>query len=165
MKSYQRTDLAIEALSDNELNHPPDGILIETKSYDDAEVVKIKVINKQGEQFSGRKSGAYTTICFDKNSIYVTSERQNISLALSKEITCYIDSASSYINKILVVGLGNKSITADSLGPLTTDKIVPSSPIQNEKANRKYSISTISPGVQGQTGIEALDIIKSLVKD
>ena len=72
----------------------------------------------------------------------------------------YLDIVSRYIkktkiwdkNKILMVGIGNREITSDSLGP----KCVSSTCVNRHlhiinKEEGKYSISAIIPGVMAQT--------------
>ncbi len=64
----------------------------------------------------------------------------------------------------LIVGLGNDSFTADSLGPRVLKNIKANAYL--EKANIKINgtkISCIEPGVLGQTGIDVKTIIKSII--
>ena len=65
--------------------------------------------------------------------------------------------------KILVVGLGNESITPDSLGPLVVKKIDVTSHL-NDK-NIKYEISALIPGVMGKTGLETSEIVKGMINE
>lgn len=60
--------------------------------------------------------------------------------------------------EILVVGLGNRDITPDSIGPRCAERIVATRHI--EGANKK--IAVLSPGVLGQTGIQTAEIIKAV---
>ena len=68
----------------------------------------------------------------------------------------------------MVAGLGNRNITADSLGPKVTDKIVVTRHVKNMKDididERLGNICAIAPGVMGITGIETSEIIKSMLK-
>ena len=77
-----------------------------------------------------------------------------------------------HINKedeILVVGLGNIYVTPDSLGPKVineidvTRHILKHMPEILEEGTR--SVSAISPGVLGTTGMETLEIIEGIVKN
>ncbi len=67
----------------------------------------------------------------------------------------------------LIVGLGNKSSTADSLGPKVVDRVLVTRHLFVLNTNVKEGIrevSAISPGVMATTGIETFDIITSIVK-
>ena len=60
--------------------------------------------------------------------------------------------------KILVIGLGNRNITSDSLGPEVVDNIC-----INISEDKDTGVCTLSPGVMAQTGIETAGIIKGVV--
>ena len=70
----------------------------------------------------------------------------------------------------MVVGLGNKNITPDSLGPKVVDKIVvtrhvkTSEQLKNTVDKRLGTVSAVSPGVMGTTGIETGEILKGLIE-
>lgn len=68
----------------------------------------------------------------------------------------------------LVVGLGNREVTADSLGPLVADEILVTSHIfrlEPENIGDGFRpVSSLVPGVMGNTGIETHEIINSVVK-
>lgn len=66
------------------------------------------------------------------------------------------------IKDILVVGLGNMSITPDSLGPLAINKIEVN---RHKEDDGDYIVSAITPGVMGQTGMESSEIVKAIVDD
>lgn len=65
----------------------------------------------------------------------------------------------SKFKRILVVGLGNKDIFNDSLGPQTIEKLLVSRGL-----NIKPEVCAIAPNVFSNTGIETFDIISSIVK-
>lgn len=61
--------------------------------------------------------------------------------------------------KILVVGLGNKDIYNDALGPLTIEKLIVSRGL-----DIKPEVSVIAPNVFSNTGIETVDLIYAVCK-
>ena len=72
---------------------------------------------------------------------------------------------------VLIVGLGNRGVTPDALGPRVVDNLFITRHIikeygkyafGEEKVNR---ISSIVPGVMAQTGMESLEIIKGIIKE
>ena len=69
--------------------------------------------------------------------------------------------------RVLVVGLGNREITSDSIGPNTCEKILATRHIVGEFSRNLgipnlKSVATIIPSVLGKTGIETAEIIKAL---
>lgn len=72
---------------------------------------------------------------------------------------------------VLVVGLGNRQVTPDALGPYVADQLCVTRHIVKEYG--KYAmgmehvrlISAIVPGVMGQTGMETLEIVKGVVEE
>ena len=72
---------------------------------------------------------------------------------------------------VLVVGLGNREVTADALGPQVVDKLYITRHIINEYGSAAYGnssmhkISSVIPGVMARTGMESEEIIKGIVKE
>lgn len=69
---------------------------------------------------------------------------------------------------VLIVGLGNKDYTPDSLGPKVIDKVDVNYHLKNEKIkkkNIKTYVSAFSPGVMASTGFESSNMIKAIVEN
>ncbi len=72
---------------------------------------------------------------------------------------------------VLVVGLGNRQVTPDALGPYVADNLCVTRHIVKEYG--KYAmgmehaklVSAIVPGVMGQTGMETMEIVKGIVEE
>lgn len=64
--------------------------------------------------------------------------------------------------KVLIVGLGNNMLVADSLGVQTINKIVPN---LSKIVKTNYNLYLLKAGVFGHTGIESADVTKALVKE
>ncbi len=61
---------------------------------------------------------------------------------------------------VLVVGLGNRNVTPDALGPVVIDRINVTRKIYNASG-----ICAIVPGVMAQSGMESTEMIKGIVKE
>ena len=114
---------------------------------------------------------------------YVTIEAPNLSVAdddfhseIAEELSIYLgDFMKKFTDKkeysALVVGLGNRKVTPDALGPYVADNLNVTRHIIKEYG--KYAlgedelnlISAIVPGVMGQTGLETVEIIRGVVKE
>ncbi|MGN0465061.1 MAG: GPR endopeptidase, partial [Lachnospiraceae bacterium] len=68
--------------------------------------------------------------------------------------------------KILVAGLGNREITPDALGPFVVDNLYITRHLLEEGIiSNKKSVSAFVPGVMAQTGIETMELIKTVVRE
>jgi spore protease len=72
---------------------------------------------------------------------------------------------------ILVVGLGNRMVTPDSLGPAVADHMMITRHIVKEFGSYAFgrdkvkSVSAIVPGVMAQTGMESVEIVKGIIRE
>lgn len=70
--------------------------------------------------------------------------------------------------RVLVVGLGNREIISDCIGPFTASGVLATRHIAGDFAEKiglkgLKSVSVIAPSVLGKTGIEAAEIVLSVV--
>lgn len=157
-----RTDLAYEAHEG--LAQKCEGIVLEKQDLSHGDLIKIEIIDKEAEKVVGKKIGKY--ISYETMSFkHLQDEaRKEVIETLSNNLKNLVD-----INreKILVVGLGNRRVTADSLGPRTVDKIKVTR--QFFKAYKKEydedynELAILVPGVMGVTGVETQDTIRGLI--
>ena len=71
---------------------------------------------------------------------------------------------------IMIVGLGNRAVTADALGPKVIDHLSVTRHILNTYGKEAYttavpSISAMEPGVMAKTGIETSEMVAGVVKN
>ena len=73
--------------------------------------------------------------------------------------------------KILVIGLGNREVTPDALGPKVIDHLFITRHLLEEfgkylvELDQCCSISGIVPGVMAQTGMETVEILRGIVAE
>lgn len=134
-----RTDLIVES---NNLQG--------SKSF----VFKAESVIKSGVKITRLKTstGSYSTLEVKSPEAFSSSTD-----LISKEITTLLPKS---FKEILVIGLGNSNITPDALGPLSCEKIIATRHIK-ESTSR---VSVLSPGVLGQTGLEASEVIDGIAK-
>ena len=167
-----RTDLALERRDlykkANNIEKEVDGIeTTEEKIGEDITVSKVKILNENGENAIGKKKGNYITIDIKNLKIASEDEIQKASEVVTKELKDIINNLVSPEDPILIVGLGNLYVTPDALGPRVvqdidiTRHILEYMPNVLEQGTR--SVSAVSPGVLGTTGIETLEILKGIV--
>ena len=112
------------------------------------------------------KTGIYQTISFD--DITDKDNQKAIEEVLITVLKEFLEEKK--INKsssCLVIGLGNKDSTPDSLGPLVVNDILVTKYLFNlgEVEEGYRDVSSFIPGVTGTTGIETLEILEGVVKE
>lgn len=151
-----RTDLVID-------NQIKDNYINKNKINDNITITKINVNEKLAQELN-KKEGNYITIEFEDITNHEDSEE--IKKELTKELKELLKEKNITKEKTcLIIGLGNRFSTADSLGPITIDKIMVTRHLFTLNTNVKpgiRSVSSLSPGVMANTGIETYDIITSI---
>lgn len=168
-----RTDMAVERneiyKKQNSLAEGIDGIENANKIIKDIEISKVKITNENGANALGKPVGNYITL--DVKEIKNADEEriEEIAEIMADELRNVIGEHVSDTDDILVVGLGNRYVTPDALGP----KVVPE--IEVTRHILEYMpkimpedtrpVSAISPGVLGITGIETMEILNGIVQN
>lgn len=172
MKNFSPyTDLALE-IAENIIqnnNNSIDGIEIITKdaSLNDTNVTIVNINNENGANEMGRPIGSYITI---ESSAIKTNDKlahEELIKLLSDELAALINPAKLSSDKpILIIGLGNKAVTPDSLGPKVIDDILVTrhikSTLPGSIKDKVRNVAAIAPGVMGVTGIETLEVVKGI---
>lgn len=167
-----RTDLALEATERfTEENVEIRGVEI-SEDYDEEKDVRttvVKITTENGARTMGRPQGNYITIETPGLSMSDEDYHREISekLALHLKKLLHLEREQS----ILVVGLGNSAITADSLGPHVVDNLyitrhmIREYGLKSMGKERMHRVSGIIPGVMAQTGMETSEIVQGIVAE
>lgn len=169
---YQvRTDLALEAREKfEEDNVEIKGVRLEEEEAPaDIHISSVIIETENGAKTMGKPKGSYVTLeaknMIDEDEGY----HREISAQLSKVLRKLLPKKKDYTS--LVVGLGNRAVTPDSLGPRVVDNLCITRHIIKEFG--KYviddrchkSVSSIVPGVMAQTGMESMEIVRGITKE
>lgn len=159
-----RTDLALELKEDIEQESKLEGIKIFTSEYEEYGIkeTRIEVVNEKGATSLGKPIGTYITL--EGRTLGEADEgiHEPFVKATHKNLSKMIKEAK----KILVIGLGNRAVTPDALGPYVVDNLYVTRHLINEGlVNNVVELSALSPGVMAQTGIESQIIIKSVCEE
>lgn len=166
-----RTDLALEQkerfdTDDVEIS----GVILEESCDEENEIriTTVKIETENGAKAMGKPVGTYITI--EAPSLAVPDEEFHSKV--SEKIKEFIEKMlpdTDGQKKVLVVGLGNRQVTPDALGPYVVDNLFITRHIFLEYG--KYAmenaecVSAIVPGVMGQTGMETVEVIKGVVSE
>ena len=173
MSCFQvRTDLALEAReSIKESEDGIRGVRVE-ETYDEKseiKVTKVVIESKNGAKAMGKPMGIYVTLEAPGMAEPEENYHQEISSELAKQLKDIIPDAEKE-QSILIVGLGNRDVTADALGPNVADNLFITRHVVKEYGKAAYSksrmhmVSSIVPGVMAKTGMESAEIIKGVVE-
>ena len=169
--SYKiRTDLAVEARERfTEGNVEVRGVEVQ-EDYNEEKDIRttvVKITTENGARAMGRPQGTYITIEAEGLSAPDEDYHREVSRELSQHLRQLIGLEKE--KSILVVGLGNQAITADSLGPEVignlhmTRHLIREYGLKSTEKELLHAISGIVPGVMGQTGMETSEIIEGVV--
>lgn len=168
---FFRTDMAVERRdlykNANKLEDEIKGVECEEEKVDDINITRVKITNREGEQALQRRIGNYITIDIKKIHNITEDKENQIIKTFSKELKNIIDKHIKPNEEILIVGLGNSFSTPDSLGAKVVQNIEITRHIKiylpNAIDRNTRSVSAITPGVLGTTGIETVEIVKGIV--
>jgi len=153
-----RTDLAIEAsaMAIRESEALPEGVSEKKYIEDNVKVTNVKILNEKGERLIGKARGTYVTLEYKSGDLYKEASLGKIREVFSRELLSLIKPHKHDV--IFVVGLGNRFITPDALGPGVSDEIN----VNRHLSKDETVLCTVSPGVLGITGIETGEIIEGI---
>lgn len=166
------TDLALEAKERyEEDNVEIRGVCIE-EEYDkekDIRTTLVKIETENGARAMGRPQGSYLTLEAPNLSIPDEDYHREISEELARQVKKLIPEKKELT--VLVVGLGNRQVTPDALGPDVVDNlkmtrhIILEYGMQAMGEQNRYQVSGLVPGVMAQTGMETLEIVKGVINE
>ena len=162
-----RTDLALETHEQfQETAERLSGVNVFDKSVKDIEITHVEIETEEASKKMGKPIGNYITLSTPDLRYIDKRLYERIVKHISNEIKQLI---TDDIDKpILVVGLGNRAITSDSLGPEVIDRLVITRHMFShapELLSPDFaSVCALAPGVLGITGIETEEIIGAVVK-
>ncbi|MGL4571231.1 MAG: GPR endopeptidase [Clostridium sp.] len=163
-----RTDLAIEAKEHYAKEHKNeiDGVIVEEKIINNSTVTKVKIENEDGSKKLGKPIGNYITVDIPEHTVYDGELMDDLSKAVGISLKDLVNLNEEKL--ALVVGLGNRKVTPDALGPKVVDKIMITRHLKEVMPDTIDDsirpVCAIAPGVLGITGIETGEVIKALVE-
>lgn len=174
MQQFQiRTDLALEATESvrkRDAEHMSGVSLEEYDVSEDVHISKVIITSRNAAKSMGKPMGTYITLEAPNLQECDEDYHRDISEELAKQLKSVLPDIDEE-KSILVVGLGNRDVTADSLGPSTVDNLFITRHIIKEYGRQAYhaskihSISALVPGVMAKTGMETSEIIKGVIKE
>lgn len=156
-----RTDLISEVTAD--INQMPDGCIVENYQKDDISFEFTEITSDKVSEMLSKPKGKYITLKFDRLDRIAHTE--SIINALTYSFDRLFEKRPQ---NVTVVGLGNQDITPDALGPICANSILATRHLSEDfkkdtGLSSLGSVSVITPGVMGKTGIETRESVKASV--
>ena len=174
MEIFQiRTDLALEAReSVNEEESKLRGVSVDEhyEEETDIRITKVTIDTKNAEKTLGKPMGVYVTMEAPAMVEPDDDYHREISEALAEELLKMMPGEAEELS-VLIVGLGNREVTADALGPQVVDNLLITRHVVRAYGKAAYNctrmnlVSSIEPGVMAKTGMETAEIISGVVKE
>ncbi len=162
-----RTDLALEAHEMLvEAAEELSGVTLSQEDKESMHITRVKIETPEAEQKMGKPVGHYITIEFPNVNIAEGEEYEALCHLVARELGALLSLKEK--SHVLVVGLGNRDITPDSLGPkvisrlMVTRHLLTYIPDQIDEGIRP--VCAISPGVLGTTGMETGEVVRGVTE-
>lgn len=168
-----RTDLALEDRERIEgRGGEIHGVVLEEENREESgiRITRVRIETKNGARIMGKPLGTYITL----EAPALTEQDEGYHREVSVELARLLREVMPDVKKerqVLVVGLGNREVTADSLGPHVADNLFVNRHVVMEFGPAAYNreemhrISCIVPGVMARTGMESAEIVHGIVKE
>lgn len=168
-----RTDLALEDRERIEgRGGEIHGVVLEEERREESGIciTRVKIETKNGAKIMGKPLGTYITL----EAPALTEQDEDYHREVSEELARQLRSVLPDMEKeraVLVVGLGNRDVTADALGPQVADNLFVNRHVVMEFGAAAYNkekmhrVSCIVPGVMARTGMESAEIVHGIVKE
>lgn len=166
---HPQTDLALEATQAlrGQIGRDLPGVEVGDETHGEIKVTTVSVTTEEGANIIGKPKGRYITIEAHGLRRRNRDLQEEVGRVLTHELSRLLQNGHTP-EKLLVVGLGNWRATADSLGPKVTSKLLVTRHLRDyipeELTGRLRTVSAISPGVLGLTGIETGEIVRGIVE-
>lgn len=153
-----RTDLAMERTV-----YPGgmgEGVAVQTQQEGEAEITWVRIHTEAAANRLGKAEGTYWTMMHPQLPYLTPDERVGIARQVAQTLRIMLPPQGD----VLVLGLGNRRMTADALGDRVVSGILVTRHIKKEENSNLRGVCAMSPGVLGVTGVETAELARGLVE-
>ncbi len=156
-----RTDLAMES---RECAGELRGVTSRSARHGNIEEFCVVVQTDEAAQQLGKACGKYVTLCDNQLMHADAQQRRELALALRDALQGMLPP----FGDLLIVGLGNRRITADALGSRVLESLLITRHMKDmtddSLKGRLRGICAVAPGVLGVTGMETAEVVQGIVQ-
>ena len=168
MTNGRKIDLALEAKEfaegSAEKTSRLSGVRAEEDTLFGLPLTRVHILDERGEAALGKPQGTYLTLDLPQ----LPRDRDEI-LKTARAVAAMLEELPAFPREglALVVGLGNRQITPDAIGPKTTDALLVTRHLVknlSEQFADLRPVAALAAGVAGTTGMESGEIVGAMVK-
>ena len=160
-----RTDLAMEAhelLCAKSRAQTLSGVDSRTVFRRGCSVTSVRIDTEGAARQLGKPRGRYVTLDLSPLQKNADDVLERASRAVGAELRALL---GENVKSVLVAGLGNASMTPDAIGPRSAEHVLVTRHLRQNGAFSAFcSVSVLTPGVLGRTGIEAMETLRGTVR-
>ena len=152
-----RTDLAMERTV-----YPGgmgEGVAIQHHQEGQAQITWVRIHTPKAAERLGKPEGTYWTMTHPELPQLDPEERIEIARQIAQTLRLMLPAKGD----VLVLGLGNRRMTADALGDRVVSGVLVTRHLMGENPQGIRGVSAMSPGVLGVTGVETAELARGLV--
>ena len=164
----RRTDLALEAreiwAQDARDTARLEGVQVQETTREGYPVTTVRITSKQGEQALGKPVGTYVTLELNGLKRREEDAFPRAARALGDELRALLNLKQG--QSVLVVGLGNRAITPDNIGPgAVSNTLVTRHLVEQVPAHFGHfrPVAALAAGVLATTGVESGELVRAVV--
>ena len=161
----RRTDLALEAhalFRAAQKDDAIDGLTLTERTRRGCAVTTVTVEGEAASRALGKPRGTYVTLDLRALSPEDPAYTERAALALRDELRALLEGT---VDTALVVGLGNRAMTPDVIGPRAADHVPATRHLKGcATFDALADVSVLTPGVLGTTGLEAAELVRGAVE-
>lgn len=156
-----RTDLAMES---GACAGGLSGVSTHTHRHEGIEEIQVIIETEEAAEALGKPRGRYITLCHPAILHAEAKERK----ALARTIADTLRNLLPPFGDLMVVGLGNRHVTADALGSRVVEELLVTRHMRQmtDEAlqGRLRGVCAVAPGVLGVTGMETAEMVQGIVE-
>ncbi|MFI3313593.1 MAG: GPR endopeptidase [Eubacteriales bacterium] len=161
----RRTDLALEEkeLFEESESTKLSGVISREEDCGGLWATVVEIVDEAGAEALHKPIGTYITV---ELSDYARKKQDSFAPAVEAIAHYMTQLMGEHQGTVLVVGLGNKAITADAVGPLVTEQMFVTRHLVDHLPDYfgdYRPTCVIAPGVLGMTGMESAEVVQALV--
>ncbi len=138
------------------------GIRSEERAWGPFSLSEVEVLNSQGAEQVGKPEGLYLTLSLEALLPRRTAQFSQAVEAVAEQVARLLPPEAE---QVLVVGLGNRAVTPDAVGPRTADRVLVTRHLVEqmpEVFGAFRPVSALAAGVLGATGLESGQVVQAV---
>lgn len=167
----RRTDLAVEARElwqegAGQAARLP-GVTAEGGNREGIPVTTVRILDQEGEQALGKPRGNYVTLTLDGVARREEDIFGRAARAVAGELSSLLEGVAPD-GLVLVVGLGNRAITPDAIGPKVHERTLVTRHLVRQMPEHFGSfrpVASLAAEVLGNTGMESGEVARAVCED